>query len=96
MEIIANEGAPPVSTTPVANLPPMLTTPAANVAKSTAGVDNTGGKFATGVNDIGDKFAAGVNVCGEYARVFCSNAEYVNPHKIEPLNLSANFRQKPK
>jgi hypothetical protein len=64
VEIFASDGAPPV-----------LTTPAANFATSTAGVVNTGGKFATGVNDTGHKFAAGVNVCGEYARVFCSNAE---------------------
>jgi len=29
-EIFANQGAPPVSTTPVANLPPVSTTPVAN------------------------------------------------------------------
>jgi hypothetical protein len=53
-EILASQGAPPVSTTPVANLPPVSTTP---VAFSTifASVVDTGGKFATGVNDTGGK-----------------------------------------
>ncbi len=45
-EIFANQGAPPVSTTPVVNLPPVSTTLAANFATSTAGVVDTGGKFA--------------------------------------------------
>ncbi len=39
VEIFASEGAPPVSTTPVANLPP-----AANFATGIAGVVDTGGK----------------------------------------------------
>ncbi len=42
-EIFASQGAPPVSTTPVANLPPVST-------------KNTGGKFATGISDTGGKF----------------------------------------
>ncbi len=45
MEIFASEGAPPLSTTPVANLPPVSTTPAANFATGiAAGVVDTGGK----------------------------------------------------
>jgi hypothetical protein len=50
-EIFASQGAPPVSTTEVANLPPVSTTPAANFSTSFASVVDTGGKFATGVND---------------------------------------------
>jgi hypothetical protein len=42
---IASQGAPPVSTTLVANLPPF--------------VNYICGKFATGVNAAGSKFAAG-------------------------------------
>ncbi len=56
-----SQGAPPVSTTPVANLPPVSTTPAtklppvltipvANFYTIFASVVDTGGKFATGVN----------------------------------------------
>jgi hypothetical protein len=48
-KIFASQGAPPVSTTPVA---------------SSAGVDDAGGKFATGVNDTSSKFATGVNDAG--------------------------------
>jgi hypothetical protein len=44
-EIFASQGAPPVSTTPVANYSTIF-----------ASVD-TGGKFATGVNDTGGKFS---------------------------------------
>jgi hypothetical protein len=40
VEIFAGQGAPPVSTTPVANF-----------ANSFASVVDTGDKFATGVND---------------------------------------------
>ncbi len=62
-EIFASQGAPPVSTTPVATLPPVSMTPAANFATSFSsvvdtggtGVNNTGGKFATGDNDAGGK-----------------------------------------
>jgi hypothetical protein len=43
-EMFASEGAPPVSTTPMANLPPVSTTPAANFATGTAGVVYTDGK----------------------------------------------------
>jgi hypothetical protein len=54
-EIFASQGAPLVSTTPVANLPPVLTTPTLLVAKFAAGVVDTGFKFATGgVGDTGD------------------------------------------
>jgi hypothetical protein len=44
-EIFASQGAPPVSTTPVAILPPVLLVL----------LIYTGGKFATGVNDTGGK-----------------------------------------
>ena len=60
-EIFPSKGAPPVSTTPMANLPPVSATPAANFATSFPSVVDTGGKFATGVNDTGGKIAAGVN-----------------------------------
>ncbi len=53
MEIFASQGAPPVSSTPVANF--------ANIFAS---VVDTGGKIATGVNDYSGKFAAGVNDTG--------------------------------
>jgi hypothetical protein len=53
VEIFASQGAPPVSTTPVANF-----------ATISPRVVDTGGKFATGVNDTGGKFAAGVNDTG--------------------------------
>jgi hypothetical protein len=52
-EIFASQGAPPVSTTPVANFSSIF-----------ASVLDTGGKFATGVNDTGGKFATGVNDAG--------------------------------
>jgi hypothetical protein len=58
-EIFASQGAPPVSTTPVANLPPASVTPVANFSTISASVVDTGGKFATGVNDTGGKFATG-------------------------------------
>ncbi len=50
-EIFASQRAPPVSTTPVANLPPVSETPVANFSTSFASIVDTGGKFATGVND---------------------------------------------
>jgi hypothetical protein len=53
VEIFASQGAPPVSTTPVANLPLVSTTPAANFATIFPSVVDTGGKYATGVNDTG-------------------------------------------
>jgi hypothetical protein len=54
-EIFESQGAPPVSTTPVANLPPVSATPAANFYTIFASVVDTGGKFAAGVNDTGGK-----------------------------------------
>jgi hypothetical protein len=39
--MFATQGAPLVSTTPVANLPPVSMTPAANFATGTAGVVDT-------------------------------------------------------
>jgi hypothetical protein len=44
-EIFASQGAPPVSTTPVANLPPVSATPVANFSTSFASVVDTGGKL---------------------------------------------------
>jgi hypothetical protein len=60
-EIFASQGAPPVSTTPVANLPPVSATPVANFLPIFACVVDTSGKFATGDNNTGNKFATGVN-----------------------------------
>jgi hypothetical protein len=59
-EIFASQGAPPVSTTPVANLPPVSATPVANFSTIFASVVDTSGKIATGINDTGGKFATGV------------------------------------
>jgi hypothetical protein len=63
-EIFASQSAPPVSTTPAANLPPVSTTPAANCHRCqrhrrqiATGINDTGGKFATGINDTGGNFA---------------------------------------
>jgi hypothetical protein len=50
-EIFPSQGAPPVSTTPVANFPPESATPVANFSTIFASVVETGGKFATGVNE---------------------------------------------
>jgi hypothetical protein len=63
-EIFASQGAPLVSTTPVANLPPVSATPVANFSTIFASVVDTGGKFATGVNDTAGKFATGGNDAG--------------------------------
>jgi hypothetical protein len=52
VEIFASQGAPPVSTTPVANLPLVYNTD----GKIAAGINDTGGKFATCINDTGGKF----------------------------------------
>jgi hypothetical protein len=74
-EIFASQGAPPVSTTPVANLPPVSTTPAAKLPPvSTTPVANLPWVSATpvanfstifaSVVDTGGKFATGVNDTG--------------------------------
>jgi hypothetical protein len=63
-EIFGSQGAPPVSTTPVANLPPVPAIPVANFSTIFASVVDTGSKFATGVNDTGGKFATSVNDTG--------------------------------
>jgi hypothetical protein len=44
-EIFASQGAPPVSTTPVANLPPVSATPVANFSTIFASVVDTGVKL---------------------------------------------------
>ncbi len=54
-EIFASQGAPPVSTTTVANLPPVSATPVANFSIIFASDVDTSGKFSTGVNDAGGK-----------------------------------------
>ncbi len=58
-EIFASQGAPPVSTTPIAkwwkNLSPVSTTPVANFSNIFASVVDKGGKFVTGVNDASGK-----------------------------------------
>jgi hypothetical protein len=78
-EIFASQGAPPVSTIPVANLPPVSATPAANSYTIFASVFDTGGKFATGVNNTGGKFATGVNDAGgnhqRYRRQICHRCQ---------------------
>jgi hypothetical protein len=56
-EIFASQGAPLVSTTPVANF-----------ATSTAGVVDTRGKFATGVNDTFSKFALSCEYLHEFPK----------------------------
>jgi hypothetical protein len=43
-EIFVSQGAPPVSTTPVANLPPVSTTPASYFSTIFASFVDTGGK----------------------------------------------------
>jgi hypothetical protein len=74
-EIFASKGAPPVSTTPVANFAtsyPCVVDTGGKFATSVndtggkfaAGFNDTGGKFATSVNDTGGKFAAGFNDTG--------------------------------
>jgi hypothetical protein len=47
---LASEGAPPVSTTPVAS-----------IAIVTAGFDDTAGQFAMNINDAGGKFVPGMS-----------------------------------
>jgi hypothetical protein len=54
-EIFASQGAPPVSTTPVANFPPVSATPAENFYTIFASVVDTGGKFAPGIVGTGGK-----------------------------------------
>jgi hypothetical protein len=44
-EIFASQGAPPVSTTPVANLPPVSITQVANCHIFATGINDTGGKL---------------------------------------------------
>jgi hypothetical protein len=56
-ELLARQGAPPVSTTPVANLPPVSITPVANCRR----YQRRRWQIATGINDTSGKFATGVN-----------------------------------
>jgi hypothetical protein len=52
-EIFASQGAPPLSTTPVANFSSIFASVVDNGGKFAGVVNDTGGKFATGVNDAG-------------------------------------------
>jgi hypothetical protein len=67
-EIFASQGAPPVSTTTVAQLPLVSMTPAANFSTIfTSVVDDIGGKFAISVKDAGGggrQIATGINDTG--------------------------------
>ncbi len=93
-EIFATQGAPPVSTTPVANLPPVSATPSANFYTIFAGVVDTGGKFATGVNDTGGKFATGFNDAGgKLPPVSTKTAANLPPVSLTPVaNHGNNIR----
>jgi hypothetical protein len=50
-EIFASQGAPPVSTTLVANFSTIFAKVVVTGGKFTSGVNDTGGKFVTSVND---------------------------------------------
>ena len=53
---IRSQGAPPVSTTPVANFSTIFASVVDTGGKFAAGVNDTGGEFATGVVDTGGNF----------------------------------------
>jgi hypothetical protein len=79
-EIFASQGAPPVSTTPVANFSTIF-----------ASVVDTGGKFATGVNDTGCKFATGVNDAGgKLPPVSATPAANLPPVSTTPVANNGN------
>jgi hypothetical protein len=79
-EIFASQGAPPVSTTPVANLSTVF-----------ASVVDTGGKFATGVNDNGGKFATGVNDAGgKLPPVSTTSVANLPPVSMTPVANNGN------
>ncbi len=61
-EIFASQGAPPVSTTPVANLQ-ICHRCYWHRWQIAAGINDTGGKFATGINDTGGKFRHQFPLC---------------------------------
>jgi hypothetical protein len=90
-EIFASQGAPPVSTTLVANLPPVSATPVANFSTIFASVVDTGGKFATDVNDTGGKFATGVNDAGgKLPPVSTTPAATLPPVSLTPVANNGN------
>ena len=82
-EIFASQGAPPVSTTPVANFVSIF-----------ACVVDTGGKFATGVNVTGRKFATGVNdASGKLPPISTTQAANLPPMSLTPVaNNDKNIR----
>jgi hypothetical protein len=87
-EIFESQGAPPVSTTPVANLPPVSATPVANFSSIFASVVDTGGKFATGVNDFGGKFK--VNLKAKIC-IYVNSSTLRCPNKIIKIFLLEGF-----
>jgi hypothetical protein len=67
-EIFASQAAPPVSTTPVANLPPVSMTPAAKLPPvSTTPVSNLPPVSATPVANFSTIFASVVDTGGKFA-----------------------------
>ena len=79
-EIFASQGAPPVSTTPVANFSTIV-----------ARVVDTGGKFATGVNVTGRKFATGVNdASGKLPPISTTQAANLPPVSLTPVANNGN------
>ncbi len=90
-EIFASQGAPPVSTIPVANLPSVSATPVANFSTIFASVVDTADKFATGVNDTGGKFATGVNDAGgKLPSVSTTPAANLPPVSLTPVANNGN------
>jgi hypothetical protein len=64
VEIFTSQGAPPVSTTPVANLPQV----SIHQWQIAAGINDTGGKFVTGINDTGGKFCPQFPLCCSHSK----------------------------
>jgi hypothetical protein len=83
LEIFSSQGAPPLSTTPVANFSTIF-----------ASVVDNGGKFATGVNDTSGKFANGVNDAGgKLPPVSRTLAANLPPVSLTPVaNTGNNIR----
>ncbi len=63
-EIFADQGWPPVSTTPAANFATSFTSVVDTGGKFATGVNDAGGQFATCVKDTGGKLATGVKDIG--------------------------------
>jgi hypothetical protein len=80
VEIFASQGAPSVSTTPVANLPPVSATPVANFSTIFASFVDTGSKFAIVVNDTG----------GNLPQVSTTSAANLPPVSTTPVANNGN------